>query len=135
MVFLIPQDYWTKEITNKSITYTSAVSGERRKKNKVGVGRAKQRQIRIFVEGSHCFSEETSPLSEMGNRKYAKFPLGLYIGGGVDSSIMFVSVHVGATSALLCAREGKSIPMMAKVHFLLYTTTMTLNVSQYGFCI
>lgn len=53
----------------------------------------------------------------------------------VDSSIMFVSVHVGATSALLCAREGKRIPMMAKVHFLLYTTTMTLNVSQYGFCI
>lgn len=65
----------------------------------------------------------------MGNRKYARLPLGLnilYIGGGgghdsvttlswgactIDSSSMFICVHVGATSDLLCERgerEGKT---------------------------
>lgn len=74
------------------------------------------------MDDSHCFSGGNNLLSEMGNRKYAKFPLGRnlywrrdtttlrhFFGGvySVDCSSMFISVHVGATSALLCAREGK----------------------------
>lgn len=62
------------------------------------------------------------------------FPPGEGGGRSLDSSSMFTSVHVGATSNL-CAREGRdSILMMAKAQFLLYTTTITLNVSTYGFC-
>lgn len=60
----------------------------------------------------------------MGNRKYARLPLGLnlywreggalqHLSGGVlytvDSSSMFISVHVGATTgADSCAKEGKT---------------------------
>lgn len=80
----------------------------------------------------------------MGKRTCARLPLGLYqhLGAGgattfswgvctIDSSSMFISVHVGATSDLLCMQEGKT---MAKVQFLLYTNPVILNVGEHGFC-
>lgn len=41
---------------------------------------------------------------------------------------MFTTVRVGATSDCVQARGKNSIPMMAKVQFLLYITTITMNV-------
>lgn len=43
-------------------------------------------------------------------------------------------VHVGATSDLRACEGGKNIPVMAKVQFLLYITTITMNVSKNEFC-
>lgn len=85
----------------------------------------------------------------MGNRKYARLPLGLNlywrgghnniaafsrVGGLILGIVQTCSLHVGAPSDWCVKRGENSIHVMAKVQFLLYTTTITLNVSKYGFC-
>lgn len=94
-----------------------------------------------------CFSWKTTRSVRWGNRKYARLPLGLFWRGSAvtlqqllwgfctaDSSSMFTTVRVGATSDCVQARGKNSIPMMAKVQFLLYITTITMNVIKYRFC-
>lgn len=66
-----------------------------------------------------CFSWKTTRSVRWGNRKYARLPLGLFRRGSAvtlqqllwgfctaDSSSMFTTVRVGATSDL-CASEGQ----------------------------
>lgn len=109
-----------KTQTNPSPIPLQLGSLERRRYNTVGVEEEKQQHINIFVDDSHCFSGETtcSVRWETGNMQGFHLDL-TYSGGGawqhfsggvysVDSSSMFISVHVGATSDLLCAREGKN---------------------------
>lgn len=60
-----------------------------------------------------------------------------FLGALLDSSSMFVFVHVGATSDL-CVRDGgkkTAFNEMAKGQFFFYTTIITLSVGKYGFCV
>lgn len=88
VVFPIPQDYWTKiKHTNPSpipLQFREPGNGGERKKT---VGVEKEKGNDIFVDESHCFSGGNNLLSTMGNRKYARLPLGLnlYWRGGTTT--------------------------------------------------